>query len=175
MSELYLINRPRSLSWPQTSLLQGGGSLFSSDQYRYTEWLVLPGQPLYKTSDISRDLIREWKKDQTQLLERFDVNKDGQIDTDEWQLVRKSAQLHAQAEFRERAKQPEIHIIAKPENDKHPFILSIYPQDQLTKRFRLHAYPYLGGFFIAGCCCLAITISGALESFYCPPYDFSES
>jgi len=151
-------------SWPQTSPLQGGGSLFVSDRYRYTEWLVLPGQPLYvigqfktiapaqlyKTSEITRDLIRDWKKDQAQMLERFDVNKDGQIDEDEWQLVRKSAKMHAQAEFRERAKQPDIHIIAKPEDDKHPFILSIYPQDQLTKRFRLHAYLFLAGFFAAG-------------------------
>ncbi|HHJ80943.1 MAG TPA: E3 ubiquitin--protein ligase [Candidatus Tenderia electrophaga] len=152
-------------SWPQNTPLQGSGSLFSSDRYRYTEWLVLPGQPLYvigqfktiapaqlyKTADITRDLIRDWKKDQKDLLQRFDVNGDGQIDTDEWQLVRKSAQLHAQAEFRERAKQPEIHMIAKPDDDKHPFILSIHPQHQLTKRFRLHAYLYLGGFFVAGC------------------------
>lgn len=152
-------------SWPQNSPLQGGSSVFSSDRYRYTEWLVLPGQPLYvigqfktvapaqlyKTSEITRDLIRDWKKDQAQMLERFDVNKDGQIDEDEWQLVRKSAKMHAQAEFRERAKQPDIHIIAKPEDDKHPFILSIYPQGQLTKRFRLHAYLFLAGFFAAGC------------------------
>ena len=151
-------------AWPQNSPMQGGGSMFASDHYRFTEWLVLVGQPLYvigqfktvapaqlyKTSEITRDLIRDWKKDQGQMLERFDVNKDGQIDEDEWQLVRKSAKMHAQAEFRERAKQPDIHIIAKPEDDKHPFLLSIYPQEQLTKRFRLHAYLSLGGFFVAG-------------------------
>ncbi len=151
-------------AWPQNSPLQGSGSLFASDRYRYTEWLVLPGQPLYvigqfktvapaqlyNSAEITRDLIRDWKKDQAQMLERFDVNKDGQIDEDEWQLVRKSAKLHAQAEFRERAKQPDIHIIAKPEDDKYPFLLSIHLQDQLTKRFRLHAYLFLGGFFAAG-------------------------
>jgi len=152
-------------AWPQNSPLHSGGSMFSSDRYRYSEWLVLPGQPLYvigqfktvapaqlyKTSEITRDLIRDWKKNQAQMLERFDVNKDGEIDEDEWLLVRKSAKMHAQAEFRQRAKQPDIHIIAKPEDDKHPFILSIYPQDQLTKRFRLHAYLFLAGFFAAGC------------------------
>ena len=151
-------------AWPQNSPLHSGGSMFSSDRYRYSEWLVLPGQPLYvigqfktvapaqlyKTSEITRDLIRDWKKNQAQMLERFDVNKDGEIDEDEWLLVRKSAKMHAQAEFRQRAKQPDIHIIAKPEDDKHPFILSIYPQDQLTKRFRLRAYLFLAGFFAAG-------------------------
>ncbi len=151
-------------SWPQNSPLQGGGSMFTSDRYRYSEWLVLPGQPLYvigqfktvapaqlyNSAEITRDLIRDWKKDQAQMLERFDVNKDGKIDEDEWQLVRKSAKLHAQAESRERAKQPDIHIIAKPDDEQHPFLLSIYPQDKLSKRFRLHAYLYLAGFFVAG-------------------------
>ena len=151
-------------AWPQNSPLQGGGSLFAGDNYRYTEWLVLVGQPLYvlgqfrtvapaqlyNTAEVSRDLIRDWKRDQAQMLDRFDVNGDGQIDTDEWQLLRKSAQLRAQAEFRERARQPDIHVITKPEDESQPFLLSIYPQDQLTKRFRLHAYLLLAGFFVAG-------------------------
>jgi hypothetical protein len=151
-------------AWPESAPLLGSGSAFMGmGSYRYTEWLILVGQPLYaigqfKTvapaqlysqSDITRDLIRDWKQDQAALLERFDVNKDGQIDQDEWTLVRQTAKLHARKEFRERAKQPEIHLFSQPE-DGRPYLLSIYPQDRLTKRYRLHAYLSLAGFFLAG-------------------------
>lgn len=155
-------------SWPTDAPALFGGSgvsgLLESGRYRYTEWLVLPNQPLYiigqfqsmspaqqySVNEITRDLIRTWKKDPSSMLERFDANGDGKIDHDEWELVRKSAKMHAQKEHRERAKQPDIHIISKPENDQHPFLLSVYPQEQLTKRYRLHAYLSLAGFFVAG-------------------------
>ncbi len=151
--------------WPTSAPLLGSGSkLIGMGRYRYSEWLILVGQPLYaigqfktvapaqlySVSDITRDLIRDWKQDQAAMLERFDVNKDGQIDQDEWKILRHSAKLHAQAEHRERAKQPDIHIMEKPQDGQHPYLLSVYPQDQLTKRYRLHAYLFLAGFFVAG-------------------------
>jgi hypothetical protein len=152
-------------SWPQSAPLLGNGSaLFSGGNYRYTEWLILEGQPLYalgqfKTispaqlysiADITRDLLREWKNDQTLLKKRFDTNDDGRIDHEEWALARKVARVHAQAEFRERAREPDINIMSKPEDDHFPYLLSIYPQDQLSRRYRLHAYLALAGFFVAG-------------------------
>ena len=151
--------------WPMSAPLLGGGTkLLASGGYRYSEWLILAGQPLYvigqfktiapgqlySVAENTRDLIREWKQDQSKLLERFDVNKDGKIDQDEWKIVQHSAKLHAQAEFRERAKQPDIHMMIRPENGEHPYLLSVYPQDQLTRRYRLHAYLFLAGFFVAG-------------------------
>lgn len=151
--------------WPLSAPLLGSGSAFvGTGRYRYTEWLMLEGQPLYaigqfktvapaqmySVAEQTRDLIRDWKQDQAALLGRFDVNKDGRIDQDEWKIVRHSAKLHAQQELRERAQQPEIHILARPEDKRHPYLLSIYPQDQLTKRYRLRAYLSLAGFFLAG-------------------------
>lgn len=152
--------------WPTAQPPTAGGSTFSMgmDRYRYSEWLILPNQPLYaigefKTvsasdnysmKDITRDLIRNWKQDKSALLQRFDANKDGQIDEEEWALVRKSAKLHAQAEYRELQKKADIHILQKPDNSQQPFMLSIYPQDQLTKRLRWFAYGALAVFFVAG-------------------------
>ena len=151
--------------WPTSAPLLGSGSkLIGMGRYRYSEWLILVGQPLYaigqfksvapvslsSVSEITRDLIRDWKQDQAAMLERFDVNKDGQIDQDEWKLLRHSAKLHAQAEQRERAQLPDMHIMEKPTDGQHPYLLSVYPQDQLTKRYRRHAYLFLAGFFVAG-------------------------
>lgn len=70
--------------------------------YRYTEMRIHPNEPLYAIglfetvggagseyntgSDVGH-LLREWKKNSEQLLARFDENKDGQIDMEEWQKV----------------------------------------------------------------------------------------
>jgi hypothetical protein len=151
--------------WPMSAPLVGkGGKFGAAGRYRYSEWLILPGQPLYaigefrsmtpaehySVADITRDLIRSWKQDQAQLLKRFDGNRDGQIDHKEWELVRKVAEVQAQKEYQERAQQPQIHLLAKPADDERPFILSIYPQDQLTRRYRLWATVSLIGFFVLG-------------------------
>lgn len=132
--------------------------------YRYTESLILIGQPLYvigefrsmnpaehyNAADISRDLIRSWKQDQVALLKRFDGNRDGQIDEKEWQLVRKVAEVQAQKEFEQRAQQPQIHVLAKPVDGERPFILSVHPQAQLTRRYRWLAMGALAVFFVLG-------------------------
>lgn len=150
-------------SWPQSApLLSQGSGLFNSSDYRYTEWLILTSQPLYiiglfqsmspaahySVSDITRDLIRTWKHD-AQKIAHFDKDGNGKLDQEEFDAMRKVAQTEAQMEYRERAKQPDIHIIGKSD-DKRPFIISVYPQHQLTKRFRLQAYASLVCFFIFG-------------------------
>lgn len=138
--------------------------LDDSGEYRYTESLILIGQPLYvigefrsmnpaeqyNAADITRDLIRSWKQDQAALLKRFDGNRDGQIDEKEWQLVRKVAEVQAQKEFQQRAQQPQVHLLAKPTDGERPFILSVHPQHKLTRRYRLWATAALAGFFLFG-------------------------
>lgn len=152
-------------NWPMSAPLVGKGGKFGAEgRYRYTEWLILPGQPLYaigefrsmnpvehySVAEITRDLIRSWKQDQAQLLKRFDGNRDGQIDHKEWELVRKVAEVQAQKEYVQRAEQPQIHLLAKPADGERPFILSVYPQAQLTRRYRLLATASLTGFFLFG-------------------------
>ena len=72
---------------------------WTDGDYRYTEWLLLPqdrisalgefstiggtGMALDFDGDVGA-LLAEWKKNQTQLLERFDLNRDRTIDLREW-------------------------------------------------------------------------------------------
>lgn len=144
--------------WPVGTSSVSGGS------YRYTEWVILPGQPLYaigefrtlnpaehySATEISRDLIREWKRDQAQLLKRFDGNRDGQIDQKEWELVRKVAEVQAQKEYEQRAQQPQIHMLTQPSCGERPFIISVYPQEHLARRYRWWALAALAAFFVLG-------------------------
>jgi hypothetical protein len=142
--------------WPiRTQLLESQSSIHAmTSRYRYSEWLILPGQPLYilgqfRTSSATTqhsmrtvmiDLLRDWKRDQPSLRKRFDANQDGNIDQTEWEVARQEAQLAARKVHDELALEPDIHIIAKPKNSAQPFIISVYSQAMLVKNFRRNIF-----------------------------------
>jgi len=142
--------------WPVAAPLVGEGSLGSSvrEDYRYTERFILPGQPLYaigrfrtvratelgSVADITRDLLNEWKQDRHALLTAgFDTNGDGEIDLEEWQMVRREAKKEAERIYRKRLQEPELHRLEKPRDENLPFLLAIEPQKRLIRRYRRHA------------------------------------
>lgn len=137
----------------QAPLTMGGGGLFdwfsSGKQYRYTEERLHAGEPLYAIGDFQTrgggqqglDLsaaqgavIREWKCDYEQLLERFDSDGNQQLDEQEWQRVRLAAQLEAEDRHRQVCLQPARHELRKPAQAQ-PFILSSHGEDQLARQF----------------------------------------
>lgn len=107
-------NNPRPLHFPKTS------SWFSFGDYRYTERIVQYGDWLYalgqfqsqtaaRADDESQDvshLLADWKRDQRQLLRRFDANGDGRIDMDEWEVARRMAVEQVRNEQTERSVEP---------------------------------------------------------------------
>lgn len=134
---------------------------------RFQEWLLLPGQALYaigefKTStaaavssqDESSDmgtLIAEWKRDQQQLLARFDLDKDGKVDLKEWELAR----LQARREVRKRHDEIRsgaiegTHLMRKPE-DGRLFLLANEMPDKIGARYRFWSTVHLAIFIGAG-------------------------
>ena len=150
--------------WPtRTQLLESQSVLNKlTNSYRYSEWLILPGQSLYvlgqfrtwsatsqhSVREVMIDLINDWKKDQQQLRNRFDSNKDGNIDQQEWESARQLAQSQAQQIHDQLALKPDEHIIAKPDNSGRPFIISVYSQALLTRKFRQSAHMTLTGCFV---------------------------
>ena len=137
----------------QAPLTMGGGGLFdwfsSGKQYRYTEERLHAGEPLYAIGDFHTrgggqqglDLnaaqgavIREWKGDYGQLLERFDSDGNQQLDEQEWQRARLAAKLEAEDRHRQVSLQPVRHELRKPAQAQ-PFILSSHGEDQLARQF----------------------------------------
>ncbi len=97
-----------------------------------------------------RELLAQWKKDRDLLLERFDTNRDGKIDEQEWAQVRAAAQAQIDKEYKDALLLPQYHIMNKPENTRQPYIISHLSEHELTRKHRWTAIGSLVGFFASG-------------------------
>lgn len=138
--------RPEQRGWLRTFLT-------GQKKYRYIEYRLDPHAPLYaighfysrggghdtlRLEDRQANLIREWKTDYPSLVKRFDRNRDGQLDPQEWQNVRAAA-LHAAAtQQRQDSTAPAQHYLRRPDNGQ-PFILSARGQEHQIRHFRWQA------------------------------------
>lgn len=132
------------------------------DDYRYTEWTLLAQDPIYvigafRTKSCSFEfdsraelnaLLTEWKRDMSALHKRFDLDNDGELNTDEWQLARQAGRREVDKNRREAQALPDIKIIEKPRDGKF-FIISNLPPEKLTRRYLLWSWLHLFIFFAA--------------------------
>lgn len=134
-------------------------------RYRYTEERIYAGDPLYaigwfksldeidhrrSRSELTRGLLRRWKRDQKTLLSEYDRNRDGRIDPDEWERVRHAAAQQAQQEHNRQLQDQIIHTLSAPGSRRQPYLLSTLPEYRLVKRARIWAGGCLLLFFLAG-------------------------
>ena len=124
---------------------------------RYTQWCLLQRDPIYAIGDFTtlgsidlahdtatqvRELLAEWKADRSGLLERFDVNGDGEIDLSEWELARAQARREVRQEQAELRAAPEAHVLRKPA-DRRLYLISDLDPQQLGKRYQLWGWAFL--------------------------------
>lgn len=136
---------------------------FTSD-YRYTEETILPGDPLYAIGlfsslgesdrqamrdDMIKERLRQWKADHASLLKRFDRNRDGRIDLDEWESVRRAAAKEVGQEQMKEDQQP-IHTLSDTGSHRRPLLISTREEFDIVRRFRAYALASLTGFFVLG-------------------------
>lgn len=129
-------------------------------RYRYLEELILEYERVYALGrfqsvgggrdnldqqKVAGDLIRGWKTNYDQLLERFDSDGNGELDLQEWQAVQQEAQYQARAQQRELHALPTIHILNCPDEGDQPYVLSTHDEAQLARRYRWTAH----GCFVA--------------------------
>jgi hypothetical protein len=116
---------------------------------RYTEWLLTPGGQLYALGDFrteggsasmfetTRDLtalLAEWKANKPALLERFDLDGNGEIDLKEWELARKAARREVRKQHQEIRSAPGVHILRKPK-DGRLFLIANLDPNRLARRY----------------------------------------
>ena len=154
---------PRPLGFPKkTSWLDGGEYRYSEQLISFGAWLYAIGafhsQTAARYDDEMRDVsdrMAEWKRDKRALLQRFDTNRDGEIDLQEWEAARKTAIAEVRAEQVERSVQPDLHVLSAAP-DRRPFILSTKTEHELTRGLRwgglagVVAGLLLGGIFFFG-------------------------
>ena len=131
---------------------------------RYTEYLLLPNDDIYALGEFvtlapdtsAKTLRREvsvllaaWKTEPADLLRRFDSNRDGAIDLQEWEAVRLAAEAQIQALHLVRATEPPTHQLSKP-GEQRPYLISNLSHQPLSQRYRWWAWVHLV-VFLAGC------------------------
>jgi hypothetical protein len=125
--------------------------------YRCTESLILPKEQIYaigefstiggETADLNleRDvgeLLAEWKRNKPVLLERFDLDKDGQIGEKEWTLARAQARRDVRKTHDAIRSQPGTNMLHQP-RDGRLFLISNVSPEQLQRRYALWAWTHL--------------------------------
>lgn len=136
---------------------------WSDGDYRHIARYLLPGDTLYalgelktlggartffdKQADVSA-LLREWKRDQRTLLGRFDANRDGLIDLDEWEGIRRAASQAVEQQHEELRLGPDIHVLRTPQ-DGRPLLLSNRDPDSLARQYRRWSWFHLTVFVAA--------------------------
>lgn len=137
-----------------------------SSSRRHRIWRIRDGDPLYALGFLSRrspplagpapgsvaaahaevELLRVWKRDQAQLIQRFDANGDGRIDAAEWERARlaareavaRDAAAAAESSRKEAAAAPDAHItheLRRPV-DGRPLLVTSEHEEKLMKRVK---------------------------------------
>ncbi len=137
---------------------------FNSRRYRYIEQFiyihdVIYALGLFGTSGGGRNIpnnhqmtgqvIREWKENYSEILNRFDRDSNGEIDMQEWEAVREAASQEAEKRRQELAHLPTEHSLGRTFDKQHPFIVSTFSQKTLAKKFRRYAFFNLAGIVVS--------------------------
>lgn len=147
--------------WPGAEERRGLFGGLVGTRYRYTEerldegsayilgWFDSVHSTDQSVSEEVSNRLRSWKHDQEELKRRFDNNRDGRLDEDEWQQARQQAQRQVVQDRAERSAQAAVHIVRATDHDRHPFLISAKPQFLLTGRYRRRAVFSLAGSVLA--------------------------
>lgn len=134
---------------------------WQEDGCRYTEWKLIKGETLYvigrfRTQGGSNHefdtraelsaLLTKWKKNMPALLARFDLNKDGALSIEEWELTRQAAKREVEKMEMDVLTQPYTHIISHS-LDGQLFLISNFSGDSLSRRYMFWAWGHLMIFF----------------------------
>ncbi len=136
--------------------------VFNEGDTRHTQWSLIANDPIYVIGEFAtlgsitpvfdtraqiRDLLADWKADRKQLLERFDLDGDGEISLEEWELARAQARREVLKQRGETLATAEAHIVRKP-SGRRLFLISDLDPALIARRYRLwglfHAVVFLG-------------------------------
>lgn len=125
--------------------------------FRHIEQRILIGDEvhaigLFKTTggyreppDTRREvarLLESWKKDPRRIA-LFDRRKNGRIDPDEWEAVRRAAHRQVQRQQLACFLEPEVHLLSNPGNPGQPYLIAAVSEHRLIRHYQWQALLYL--------------------------------
>lgn len=135
---------------------------------RYTQWSLLRHDPVYVLGEFSTlgshhadfdshaavgALLTSWKQDPDQLLERFDLDGNGELDLREWELARRAAKREVLQQQEKILAAPEAHLVRKPKQQALYLISDLDPKQIGRRYFALACFH--GVLFIASAATMA--------------------
>lgn len=138
-----------------------GAEVLTSRKERHTtgdsmveEELLLAGDRLYALGEFTSRgggharfderlelgrLLAEWKEDRDDLHRRFDLDGNGDIDPQEWQLARQAARRELESRKLGALNEPVSHVLSRPRHGR-PYLIANFPPESLTGRYRARAW-----------------------------------
>ncbi len=129
---------------------------FVKNDHRYVEEYLPAGKRLYVLGQLDtrhdqvdtevinkevRGILTDLKTRPQQMLNRYDHNRNGEIDMDEWELARQDAIKQAHAKYAMKAHTGSFTLV-KP-TDQHLFLISAKAPHELTASYRMWAIVHL--------------------------------
>lgn len=131
---------------------------------RFTQWCLIRHDPVYVIGQFAtlgsidpahdtaaqvRELLAHWKADHASLLERFDLDGDGQIDLKEWELARAEAKREVRRQQAEAASAPEAHVMRHP-GDRRLYLIADMDPASLGRRYRIWGWIFFAAMAVSG-------------------------
>lgn len=131
--------------------------------YRYKQWLILEqenvyviggfrtevaGELDYTVAEEVKQVLADWKKERPKLLQRFDLDQDGELNLREWELARAQARREAEKRRRELCSTNDLHFMSAPDSGQL-YLVSTLNEKQLVRRYRFWAAIHVLIFFAA--------------------------
>jgi len=135
----------------EESILYGGSNLYVLGEFT----TVGGAASALNLKDDVNELLTSWKRDKTGLYNRFDSNKDGEIDAREWELARREAVKEVQLQHREIRQSSGVSVVRAP-HDKKLYLISTLSPQKLRSRFMLWTFFHLFVLLIASSYAIAI-------------------
>lgn len=142
---------PKHSSWIKLSV----------GNYRFRERLIRPATNLYALGEFrsfqnnsseeliakqADDLVKQWKLQPKRYLSDFDFDANGVIQQQEWKAIRAAARKEVLAKMNN--VDSEHHLLLRPADKRHPFILSASAEEDLVARKKFTAYASVTGAFL---------------------------
>ena len=139
-------------------------SLLFTKRYRYSEKRINEGDALYVLGDFKSfrqmdlptknaslaAILSQWKNNSQMLMNRFDENRDGHIDSVEWEKAVLIAKNQLMEESIEQSGAHIDNVIEKPTDSRKPFLISTQDEGELSASYQYKSWGALFLFFALG-------------------------